>query len=349
MDRVDEEDVVHVCMRGRAEYLDLILWTDVEDTQADELRHMNIQEHVRLAPFTTLGIGGDARFFARCASVEQICEALDWASTRSLPVHILGGGSNTLFSDEGLEGLVLRVELHGVDIDHGGGQAQVRAAAGEDWDRVVKATIEADLVGIECLSGIPGFVGATPIQNVGAYGQEISHVLVEIDAIDRRSLEQVTFDGAACEFAYRDSRFKGRDRDRYLVTHVTYRLAREIPPRILYPELERQLEAAQVDLHQLAPGRVASEAVRDVVLSLRRSKAMVVDRHDPNTRSAGSFFLNPLLSDAEYEAACRCWLAFAGAEAATIPSYARQDGEQIRKVPAAWLVEQAGFKRFVLL
>ncbi|MBT4100298.1 MAG: UDP-N-acetylmuramate dehydrogenase [Gemmatimonadetes bacterium] len=305
---------------------------------------MNIDEHVPLAPFTTLGIGGPARYLAHCTSVEEICEALEWAATRSIPVQVLGGGSNTLFDDQGLDGLVVRVELAGVEFDVGGSKAIVHAAAGQDWDALVQSTIDADLVGLECLSGIPGFVGATPIQNVGAYGQEISNVLTEVDVLDRVSLRQTTFDAQSCEFTYRDSRFKSRDRDRYIVTRATYRLEASARPQIRYPELERQIVEAHIDLDRLA-GRGAAQAVRDVVLDLRRSKAMVVDPDDANTRSAGSFFLNPILSQDEYEQTCACWRAFAGEAVPAIPSYPNAESSGGHKVPAAWLVERAGFVR----
>ena len=305
---------------------------------------MNFHEHVPLAPFTTLGIGGDARYLAHCTSVDEICEALEWAATRSVPVHVLGGGSNTLFDDQGLDGLVVRVELAGVEFDVGGSGALVHAAAGQDWDAFVQSTIDADLVGLECLSGIPGFVGATPIQNVGAYGQEVSNILVAVDVLDRVSLTQTLFDAQSCEFTYRDSRFKGRDRDRYIVTGATYRLEPSARPKIRYLELEQQISAARIDLGRLT-GRAAAQAVRDVVLDLRRSKAMVVDPDDANTRSAGSFFLNPILSRDEYDQTCACWQIFAGEAAPAIPSYPSMEAKGGRKIPAAWLVERAGFVR----
>ncbi|MDP6981623.1 MAG: UDP-N-acetylmuramate dehydrogenase [Candidatus Latescibacteria bacterium] len=307
---------------------------------------MDIDEQVSLAPLTTLGIGGPARYLVRCRQIEQIFGALEWAATESIPVHVLGGGSNTLFSDAGLDGLVLRIELAGVDTDMSQAKAELRVAAGQDWDGLVQTTIASGMVGLECLSGIPGYVGATPIQNVGAYGQEVSDVLVQVEAIDRTTLKTVVFDNEACEFAYRDSRFKGRDRDRYIVTRVTYRLERDTRPTIRYPELAQQLQVAGVELDRLDGGRAAA-AVRDVVLGLRRSKAMVVDPSDPNTRSAGSFFLNPILTSAQYEQTVMRWRSHTGDQASEIPSYPSSDShsESGHKLPAAWLVEQAGFVR----
>ncbi len=305
---------------------------------------MHIDNDIPLAPLTSLGIGGRAQHLAHCSTVDQVCAALEWAASRAVPVHVLGGGSNTIFADGGFDGLVLRIELAGVDIDDRGAKAEVRVAAGEDWDPLVARCIEADLVGLECLSGIPGFVGATPIQNVGAYGQEVSQVLVAVDAIDCTTLQPVRIDAADCGFAYRDSRFKGPDRGRYVITDVTYRLERGTVPVIRYPELQRRLAAATVDLAALRPGRDACTAVRDVVLGLRASKGMIVDPADANTRSAGSFFLNPILTQAEYEAALNRWRAHAG-PTAQIPSYPATESTTDHKVAAAWLVEQAGFTR----
>ncbi|MBT3341888.1 MAG: UDP-N-acetylmuramate dehydrogenase [Gemmatimonadetes bacterium] len=305
---------------------------------------MQIENDIPLAPLTSLGIGGAARHLAHCTTPAQVCEALEWAGSRSLPVHVLGGGSNTIFADSGFDGLVLRVELTGVDIDDAGTTTEIRAAAGEDWDGLVARCIDADLVGLECLSGIPGFVGATPIQNVGAYGQEVSRVLMAVDAIECSTLQSVRIDAADCGFAYRDSRFKGTDRGRYIITGVIYQLERATRPQIRYPELQRRLDAAQVDLDVLRPGRDASAAIRDVVLSLRASKGMVVDPTDANTRSAGSFFLNPVLTQQQYESALSRWRSHAG-PTAQIPSYPVAEATADHKVAAAWLVEQAGFTR----
>jgi UDP-N-acetylmuramate dehydrogenase len=187
------------------------------------------------------------------------------------------------------------------------------------------------LAGIECLSGIPGLVGATPIQNVGAYGQEVRDTIVEVRGLDRQSLESVVWANEACAFAYRQSRFKGVDKDRYLITQVVYRLESEGAPQIRYPELRRQLEG-----RELGRGRAALEAVREGVLQLRRSKSMVLDPQDPDARSVGSFFLNPVLSEAAFQA------LKARLGERQPPSFSTAEGI---KVPAAWLVEQAGFPK----
>ena len=302
---------------------------------------MKIVDGVPLAPYTSLGLGGVARHLAHCASEEDVREALRWGRSRGLPVHVLGGGSNTVFDDAGYDGLVLRVGLLGARIEQDDGGALVCAAAGEDWDALVRRCIDADLSGLECLSGIPGQVGATPMQNVGAYGQEVCDTIVAVSAIERASGEGRTFSGGECGFGYRTSRFKAGDRDRYIITRVTYRLPKRRRPEIRYPELGRRLEADGVDLDSLPAGAPASTAVRGAVLSLRRGKAMLLDG-GPDARSAGSFFLNPVLTGDQLAGVRERWRRRGGSPA-EVPVYAAGDG--LHKVAAAWLVERAGFAR----
>ncbi|MBQ38046.1 MAG: UDP-N-acetylenolpyruvoylglucosamine reductase [Gemmatimonadaceae bacterium] len=305
---------------------------------------VNIEQDIPLAPFTSLRLGGPARYLARCTRVDDLRECLTWAVERSLPVHVLGGGSNTVFDDAGFEGLVIHVGLRGVDITIGGeGEAtRVTAAAGEPWDALVARCIAEDLSGVECLSGIPGLVGATPIQNVGAYGQQVCESISEVRGLDRSSLTEVTFANADCAFAYRTSRFKTVDRDRVLITSVTYRLSRGCRPDIRYPELDRRLQADGLDLDALDPGRAASSAVREAVLGVRRSKSMVLDEEDPNARSAGSFFLNPTLSDGQL-ATVRQRCRERDVDPADLPVFPAEAGRH--KISAAWLVERSGFVR----
>lgn len=292
---------------------------------------MHLAERVRLAPYTTMGLGGEARFFGRGDRPEAIRAQLSWARDRGLPVLVLGGGSNLLLPDEGFDGLVLHVALKGLRFAAQGGRVEVWAAAGEDWDGLVKRCVKAGLAGIECLSGIPGSVGATPVQNVGAYGQELADTLVAVEALDRRDLRPVVFAAGACGLAYRHSRFKGRDRDRYLVTGVRLRLRPGGAPTIRYAELSRALDGC--DAPTLA-------AVRQAVLALRRGKAMVLDPNDPDTRSAGSFFVNPVLSPRAFAALQARWDRLG--DGTPVPSFPAPDGV---KVPAAWLVERAGFHK----
>jgi UDP-N-acetylmuramate dehydrogenase len=292
-----------------------------------------LQEHVPLAGYSTIGLGGEARYFALCRSEEDIQQALRFAREHALRVQVLGGGSNTLFADQGFNGLVLRVGLEGISYREEGEWCIVSASAGEEWGDLVKGCIQRGLGGVECLSGIPGKVGATPIQNVGAYGQEVGDTIISVDTLERDSLATVGFPGRECEFEYRQSRFKGKDSGRYIVTRVTFRLQREALPSIRYPELRKQIES-QIDLHVLGRGRPALEAVASAVVALRRKKSMVLDPKDGQSKSLGSFFMNPVISPEAFEhLRDRC---------GNVPSFAAEGGV---KVPAAWLVEQAGFRK----
>ena len=302
-------------------------------------RQIEITEDVPLAGHTTIGLGGRARYFARCQTIQQLREGLLYAQEQGLPVQVLGGGSNIIFQDAGFHGLVLKIDLRGVTFDADGDGVSVTAGAGEAWDELVQTCILKHLAGVECLSGIPGSAGATPIQNVGAYGQQVSDTVLSVQALDRATLKAVTFAGAECQFGYRHSRFKARDRDRYVITAVTYRLQQFGRPRLRYPELLRHVES-QVDLSALESGRPALEAVRSAVLALRRRKSMLADPDDPDARSVGSFFINPVLSPEAFQRLQERWAA--GGGEAPIPTFDAQGGI---KVPAAWLVERAGFPK----
>ena len=239
---------------------------------------IKIKENICLAPYTTLEVGGCARYFAEPADDDEIIEALGWARTRSLPVFVLGGGSNLLVSDAGFGGLVLHMTMAGIDVRNHGGKRIYSAGAGLEWDALVKLAVEDSCAGVECLSGIPGSVGGTPVQNVGAYGQDVSGTIVRVYAIDAVTLEPVEFDTAACRFRYRQSRFNGADRGRYILTRVDYALEPGGAPRIAYPELKRHFgpDHAIPTLSQ----------TREAVLAIRRAKAMVLDRTMMRTAAA---------------------------------------------------------------
>jgi len=296
---------------------------------------------VRLASYTTLGLGGPARAFSEVASAQDVVDAVGSADTAGEPVLILGGGSNLVVADEGFDGTVVYVATRGIEIRRrrhstaGGATAVLRVQAGEDWDALVARCVAEGLAGVECLAGIPGLAGATPIQNVGAYGQEVAETITTVRAFDRAAGEVVTLDGAACGFGYRTSRFK-RTPGRFAVLEVTFELYPERLSRpIRYPELASALGVA-------AGQRAPLGEVRDAVLGLRRSKGMVLDPADPDTRSAGSFFTNPVLGPAQlaaFEEAVRRHLG----RRETFPRFPASDGQV--KVPAAWLIERAGFAR----
>lgn len=280
-------------------------------------------EQVPLAPLSTLGTGGPARHFLHARTEGAARKALAWAADRQLSVLVLGGGSNVVVSDQGHAGLTLRVDTRGIRSTMVPDAVEVSAAAGEDWDAFVAHTVEQGWAGLECLSGIPGRVGATPIQNVGAYGQEVSDTLVQVRCLDRKTLEARTFTRDECRLAYRSSRFKREDEDRYLVLEVTFRLVPGGAPKVAYG-----------DLAERAGVTPSLARVRSAVLSARAEKSMLLDPNDPNGRSCGSFFVNPVVSREQHASIQR---AVPGAD---VPHFAA--GRDAVKIPAAWLIEQSG-------
>ncbi len=285
--------------------------------------------HTALAPYTTIGLGGPARFFARCRSIEDIRATLTFARQERLPLQVFSGGSNIVFADEGFDGVVLHVGLEGFRAEESREDALLTVGAGESWDSVVVRCAEKGWGGIECLSGIPGSAGATPVQNVGAYGQDVGETLVSLRSIDRETLQERGFTRDECDFGYRASRFKGPDANRYIITGVRLRLKRNVVPEIRYSELARELGEgkAGVDL-PLTP-----LSVRAAVLALRKKKSMVIDPSDPNSRSVGSFFTNPVVAQTFLDEKLK---------GIPVPAYPAPGGV---KLSAAWLVEHAGFPR----
>ncbi|MGI8813132.1 MAG: UDP-N-acetylmuramate dehydrogenase [Pyrinomonadaceae bacterium] len=286
-----------------------------------------IQENVPLAPLTTLKIGGPARYFARAETEADALAAIEFSETNGIDLFVLGGGSNVLIADNGFSGLVVHVAIAGinVDIDTSATDATITAGAGEEWDKLVALAVENDLAGFECLSGIPGFVGGTPVQNVGAYGQEVSGTIISVRCFDRDEKSIVDLPKAECGFSYRTSIFNSTYRGRYIVLSVTYRLRRNGQPHVKYKDLE--------DL--FADRTPTLPEVRDSVLKIRRAKSMVIDASDPNNRSAGSFFKNPVV-DASLLASIQ--REYSGERVPHFPA-----GGRDVKIPAAWLIEHVGF------
>ena len=283
---------------------------------------------IDLAPFTTLGVGGAARWYVRAETAEAVAVAHEWAGARSLDTVVLGGGSNVVIADGGIDALVIHMQIRGVHVDEAGEGARLSAGAGEPWDPVVAEAVARGFAGVECLSGIPGTVGGTPIQNVGAYGQEVADTIETVSVFDRTDATLRTLSAADCRFAYRMSRFKRDEPDRFIVCGVTFLLARG-PATATYPDVVRALETAGIRSPSLRD-------VRDAVLNVRRRKGMVLDPGDVDTRSVGSFFMNPILPSALRD-------RVAGLAGSDLPGYAMADGRV--KVPAAWLIEQSGFPR----
>ena len=252
---------------------------------------MKLEKNVKLSELTTIGLGGSAKFLARCKSAADIKEALGFAGRNKLEVFVLAGGSNVVFPDKGFGGLVLKVELGGIEFDDKGEYAEAAVAAGEDWDKFVLQCANKGLGGIECLSGIPGTAGATPIQNVGAYGQEVSETILAVRALDMETGEMVEFSNADCGFSYRASRFKKEDLGRFIILEVVFKLSKDGEPALRYPELKSLSE--EKGINEFSRGKQALLAVRKAVFELRKKKSMILDPKDPNTRSCGSFFTNP--------------------------------------------------------
>lgn len=287
-----------------------------------------VQTDVLLAPMTTLGIGGPARFFVKAESEGDLTRTLAYADEHRLPVFILGGGSNVLIADAGFDGVVIQIAIAGPELaaqSAGPGLAGITVGAGHDWDEFVAWCVDNDLAGVECLSGIPGTVGGTPVQNVGAYGQEVAETIIRVRCLDRLTGEFVELTNEECGFTYRTSIFNSTHRDRYVVVSVTYELTTGGGPKVVYKDLVEHFAGREPTLAE----------TRDAVLAIRRSKSMVIDTNDPNSRSAGSFFKNPIVPRPVYEK-----IAAALPNAPSFPV----DADHV-KIPAAWLIENSGFRK----
>jgi UDP-N-acetylmuramate dehydrogenase len=278
-----------------------------------------IESNIPLAPMTTLGIGGPAKFFVRATTVDEIREAVEWANANRAPIFFLAGGSNLLIADRGFDGLVVKIDLRGIVSES---ETEVKVAAGEPWDDFVAFAVERGLAGIECLSGIPGTAGATPIQNVGAYGQDVGETIVRVEALERASGRVVWLTNDECRFGYRSSLFKNIERERFVVLSVTYRLTPGGAAAVRYPELRQYLDTLGIDDHDL-------RGVRGAVIAIRKRKGMVIDPTDPDTRSDGSFFMNPVIPASQL----------------TDPAMPHYPAGDNVKLSAAWLIEHAGFQK----
>jgi UDP-N-acetylmuramate dehydrogenase len=300
---------------------------------------MRVEENRPLASFTTFAIGGPARWFVEATSEDEIVESVEWADRRQVDLFVLGGGSNLLVADSGFDGLVLHIALCGIGVSELPGRPSYRlytCSAGENWDLFVERAAQANCAGIECMAGIPGTVGGTPVQNVGAYGQEVASSIELVRVFDRLERGFVEFSATECGFAYRRSRFNSTDRGRYIVTRVDYRLEIGGAPALHYADLQRRF--ADRSLAQPPPSLTEVTAT---VRQIRRSKGMLLVEGDPDCRSAGSFFKNPIVTE-DYAR------RIAAATAATPPIFpagsAPENAGRV-KLSAAWLIEQAGFAK----
>ena len=290
-----------------------------------------VRDDVQLAPLTTLELGGRARHLVEAPTEQAVLEALRWAQARGVPAFILGGGSNVVVGDRGFDGLVVRMTARGRAFATEGGETRVTAAAGEPWDDLVADTVARGLAGLECLSGIPGLAGATPVQNVGAYGQEVAETIRAVRVVDRRDGSIAELAPEACAFAYRDSAFR-RAPERWVVLAVTFGLRAGGAPTLRYRELADALAG------DAAPTLATTRAT---VLALRRRKSMVIDAADPNRRSVGSFFTNPIVAaDVAERLAARAAALGLVPAAADVPRWPAGPGRV--KLSAGWLIERAG-------
>ncbi len=293
---------------------------------------MLMREQLPLAPLTTLGVGGPARYFAAAQSEAEVVEAVEFARSREVPLLVLGGGSNLVVADAGFAGLVLKIAIDEVsqratDDD----RVIFTAGAGCDWDALVERAVAANCAGLECLSGIPGTVGGTPIQNVGAYGQEVSQTIEQVRVLDLRSMRVATLSNRDCGFAYRASIFNTSERGRYIVLAVSFALRAGGKPALRYPDLQKFFATQSTE--------PTLREVRSAVREIRHRKAMLIVAGEEDARSAGSFFKNPILPQVFVDGlAAR--VALRGLQ---LPSFPAHEG--FRKISAAWLVEHAGFAK----
>jgi UDP-N-acetylmuramate dehydrogenase len=291
-------------------------------------------ENIPLAPLTTIRIGGPARYFVEASTVGDVQEAVTFARSRSLPLFVLGGGSNLLVADAGWSGLALKIAIQGIE-QHSGhdeeGKTPFDAGAGESWDKFVSHAVMARCAGVECLSGIPGSVGGTPVQNVGAYGQEVSETIASVQVLDLKDNQVRELCPEACGFSYRTSIFNTTERGRFIVLRVTYALTPDGLPHITYADLKQHFEGRET------PPNLAE--TREAVRHIRARKGMLIVPGDADSQSAGSFFKNPILSEQQHEDLKRR----AAARGLTVPSYPALESR--KKVSAAWLVERSGFAK----
>ena len=290
---------------------------------------LSIRENVPLGPMTTLGVGGPARYFVEATTIDEVSEGLEFARSKKLPLFVLGGGSNLVVSDAGWPGVVLRVAVGGIERIEAGDRVRLKVGAGECWDRFVARSISENCAGVECLSGIPGSVGGTPVQNVGAYGQEVAETIDCVLAVnvDDGGLQELS--RADCRFSYRASIFNTTEKGRYVIVQVTYALSPNSSPRLAYADLKKHFVGWN-ELPTLAD-------VREAVRKIRASKGMLITPGEQDCRSAGSFFKNPVISPEQYaDLTARAQL-----KRLEVPSYPALEAQ--RKVSAAWLVEHSGY------
>ena len=286
--------------------------------------YMDIHTDIPLKNYVTMRLGGNARFMTDIHSSAEVAQIVQKAAAQNLHMYVLGVGSNTVVRDEGFDGLVLRNRIPGFEVvADTASDTTIKIGAGEDWDSVVKRTVDMNLIGIECLSAIPGTAGAAPVQNIGAYGQEVAETLISLEAYDIQDGQHVTLTNEQCGFSYRHSIFRGESAGRYIITSITLRLYKAAPQPPFYKAVQDYLDTNNVTLY-------TAKALRDAVMAIRKDKLP-----DPKERpNNGSFFKNAIVEDWQ--------LSDLRAKYPDVPSYDMPDGRF--KVPTGWLIEQTGLK-----
>lgn len=289
---------------------------------------IDIHRNVPLKNYVSMHLGGNARFMADIRSPDEISELVSRAKQQNLPIFVLGGGSNTLVHDDGYAGLVIRNRIPGFEvIAETPSDATIKIGAGEAWDEVVKRTVDMRLSGIECLSAIPGTAGAAPVQNIGAYGQEISETLVSVDAYDEQADQFVTLSNEECDFSYRNSIFRDTEIGRYIITSITLQLYKSMPSAPFYKALQDYLDTNHITIY-------TPEAIRNAIVAIRTDKLP-----DPSQRpNTGSFFKNAIIEEWQVNDLQQQY--------PDIPIYNMPDGRY--KIPTGWLIENAGLKGVLL-
>lgn len=295
-------------------------------------------QNVQLSKYSTIQMGGPAAYFKTLSDLAELREIFKFANGHELSLLILGEGSNCLFADQGFNGLVLKNDLKGITLlkeDHQ--YCYLEAASGENWDNFVKYAVERGLSGIECLSGIPGSVGATPIQNVGAYGQEVSQTIETVRAVCLKTYKSIDIDARACGFSYRHSRFKEKREEKFFIKSVIFKLYKKSVKTVVYQEILQHLKA-RYKFKNIHNQRDKLVAIRRAVIDVRKNKSMVIDSADVNSKSLGSFFTNPVLSKKKYQEIKPLLdhITF------PCPTYKFEDSF---KASAAWLIENSGFRK----
>ncbi len=289
---------------------------------------MKISEHISLADKNTFRIGGEARFFAVAQDIDDVIEAVEFAQSKAVSVFVLGGGSNILISDEGYKGLVLKIEIAGIEENDRGDEVEVVSGAGVNWDELVAHVVSRGLYGLETLSWIPGTTGAAPVQNIGAYGAEVKDTISWVQAVNMENGEVETLSVDECDFAYRDSLFKKPAGKKYVITHVAFRLKKTGQPKTEYKDIKNYIES-----HKLTPADLTLQKVRDIVIEIRKNKLPDVTEYG----TAGSFFKNPIIPKTQYQELLQTY--------PDLPHYAVDDDRV--KVPAAWILDNVcGYKGF---